>query len=86
MQHHLNALLLAAGEGKRMKTEMPKVMCEVLMKPMIDWVVDAVAKAEISDMCAIVGYGAETVTEHLNKYIIGKKQPKYRIPRISKNS
>ena len=66
VQDHLNAVLLAAGEGKRMKTDMPKVMCEVLMKPMIDWVVDAVAGADIANMCMIVGYGADTVTDHLN--------------------
>ena len=35
------AVILAAGEGTRMKSSKPKVMAEVLFKPMINWVIDA---------------------------------------------
>lgn len=34
------AIILAAGNGKRMKSIKPKPMCEVLFKPMISWVLD----------------------------------------------
>ena len=39
------ALILAAGEGRRMKTSKPKVLAEVLFKPMIDWVTDVSVRA-----------------------------------------
>lgn len=59
------ALILAAGEGKRMKTSKPKVMAEVLFKPMIDWVADAVKGAGIDDICVVTGYKHEMLEEHL---------------------
>ena len=36
------AIILAAGEGKRMKSNHPKVLSNVLFKPMLRWVTDAV--------------------------------------------
>ena len=41
------ALILAGGSGKRMKTDKPKVLHEVLGKPMLEWVIDACLKAAI---------------------------------------
>ncbi|HHW45426.1 MAG TPA: NTP transferase domain-containing protein [Clostridiales bacterium] len=58
------AVILAAGHGKRMKSDRPKVLCEVLFKPMIDWVIDA-AKPAVSDVCVVVGFKGEVVKEHL---------------------
>ena len=65
-----SAIILAAGDGKRMKSERPKVMCEVLGEPMIGWVLDSVRDAGISDerVGVIVGNGAKTVQD----YIAGK--------------
>ncbi len=64
-----SAIILAAGDGKRMKTSKPKVMCEVLGDPMIGWVIDSVRGAGISDedIGVVVGNGAETVREYLAK-------------------
>lgn len=39
-------VILAGGAGKRMKSERPKVLAEVLCKPMLGWVLDA---AKVSD-------------------------------------
>ena len=39
------AIILAGGKGTRMKTDSPKVMCEVIFEPMIKYVVDAVKEA-----------------------------------------
>lgn len=55
------AVILAAGDGKRMKSARPKVLCEVLFKPMIAWVADAVEAAGIPDACAVIGPGTEEV-------------------------
>ena len=59
------ALILAAGEGTRMKTSKPKVLVEVLFKPMIDWVIDAAVESGIDDLCIVTGYKHEMLEEHL---------------------
>ena len=48
------AIVLAAGDGKRMKSKKSKVLCEVLFKPMISWVADAVKAAGINHCCVVV--------------------------------
>ncbi len=64
-----SAIILAAGDGKRMRSARPKVMCEVLEEPMIGWVLDSVSGAGISDenIGVIVGSGADIVKEYLAK-------------------
>ena len=42
-----NAVILAGGMGKRMKSDKPKVLLEVLGKPMLQWVIDACNDAGI---------------------------------------
>ncbi len=59
------ALILAAGEGKRMKSDKPKVLQEVLFKPMIDWVVDAAQNSDIDDICIVVGKTGGRIVSHL---------------------
>lgn len=59
------ALILAAGEGKRMKTSKPKALAEVLFKPMIDWVTDAAIAGGVDDICIVTGHGRETLEAHL---------------------
>lgn len=65
------AIILAAGEGKRMKSERPKVLCEVLFKPMITWVTDAAQTAGIADICVVIGHKSNEVEQVLDgKYRI----------------
>ena len=47
------AIILAGGEGKRMKSNKPKVLSQVLFQPMLKWVVDAVWRifAWCPDLC-----------------------------------
>lgn len=59
------AVILAAGEGTRMKSSKPKVLAQVLFEPMIDWVISAVRKSGIEDICVVTGYKSEMVCEHL---------------------
>lgn len=59
------ALILAAGEGTRMKMSKPKVLAEVLFKPMIDWVTDAAVEGGVNDICIVTGYKHELLEEHL---------------------
>ncbi len=60
------AVILAAGEGTRMKSSKPKVMAEVLFKPMISWVIDAATKGGVDDICVVTGFAREVLEEHLD--------------------
>ena len=55
------ALLLAAGPGKRIKSNLPKVLHKVCGKEMVNHVIDTLRKAEIEDINVIIGKGAELV-------------------------
>jgi len=55
------ALILAAGEGKRMKSETPKVLHKVCGKEMVNQVIDTIRKSGISDINVVIGRGAEKV-------------------------
>ncbi len=59
------AVILAGGEGKRMKSDIPKPMNEVLGKPMLRWVIDSVKAAGIDDICVVTGYKTEITEAYL---------------------
>ena len=59
------AVILAGGEGTRMKSQKPKVMAELLFRPMIDHVIAAARAAGINDVCVVTGYKAELLEAHL---------------------
>lgn len=59
------AVILAAGEGKRMKSNKPKALAEVLFRPMIDWVLDAVRDSGIEDKVLVVGHYGEQLQEYV---------------------
>jgi bifunctional UDP-N-acetylglucosamine pyrophosphorylase/glucosamine-1-phosphate N-acetyltransferase len=52
---------MAAGQGTRMKSDLPKVLFPVLGKPMIEYVLDALAASGVQRVIAVVGYRAEDV-------------------------
>ena len=55
------AVVLAAGMGTRMKSDLPKVLCPVLGRPMIEYVLDALEAAGVARTIAVVGYRASDV-------------------------
>lgn len=55
------ALILAAGQGKRIKSNLPKVLHKVCGKEMVNHVIDNMKKANIQDIDIIIGKGAELV-------------------------
>lgn len=61
-----NAVILAGGQGKRMKSDIPKPMFKVLGEPMLEWVIKACEKAELSDLCIVKGFMSEYIDEYLN--------------------
>lgn len=62
------AIVLAAGKGTRMKTDQPKVLVPALGVPMIEYVLDALRKAGVTEIIIVVGYGGDQVRNALSKY------------------
>ncbi len=60
------AVVLAAGKGTRMKSELPKVLFPVLGRAMIHWVLDALQTAGVRQIIVVVGYRAELVRNELS--------------------
>ncbi len=60
-----SAIILAGGQGKRMKAEIPKPMFKVLGEPMLEWVISACENAGVDDICIIKGYKSEIIDEYI---------------------
>ncbi|MDO3393148.1 bifunctional UDP-N-acetylglucosamine diphosphorylase/glucosamine-1-phosphate N-acetyltransferase GlmU [Ligilactobacillus sp. 110_WCHN] len=59
------AIILAAGQGTRMKSKLYKVLHPVCSKAMVDHVLSQVEKDNVDQIVTIVGHGAEKVQETL---------------------
>ncbi len=59
------SIILAAGMGTRMKSEIPKVLHRVCGKPLCRWVIDESKKAGADTVAAVVGHKAELVKDEL---------------------
>lgn len=71
------AVILAAGQGTRMKSRLYKVMHKVMGKPMVGHVVEAAKEAGIDQVVTVTGVGAETVKEYLGEksdYVLQEQQ------------
>jgi bifunctional UDP-N-acetylglucosamine pyrophosphorylase/glucosamine-1-phosphate N-acetyltransferase len=65
------ALILAAGQGKRIKSDLPKVLHKVCGKEMLKHVIDSIRNSGIEDIDVIIGKGAELVKERtLDKNVL----------------
>lgn len=64
----VKSIILAAGKGTRMKSDMPKVLHTIFEKTLLGYVIDAVNNTGIADEnFVIVGHQAERVEEYINK-------------------
>jgi len=76
------ALVLAAGQGKRMKSQLPKVLHPLLGRPMLSYPVDAAFGAGAERVVCVVGHGADRVTSMLrsryNDRVLTALQPEQR--------
>ena len=71
------AIILAAGQGTRMKSQLYKVLHPVCGKPMVQHVIDQVNQLQIEDIVTVIGHGAEKVQEQLGdscKYALQEQQ------------
>jgi len=60
------AVVMAAGKGTRMKSDLPKVLVPVCDRPMIEYVLEALAAGGVAKNFVVVGHRAELVRETLN--------------------
>jgi bifunctional UDP-N-acetylglucosamine pyrophosphorylase / glucosamine-1-phosphate N-acetyltransferase len=59
------AIILAAGHGTRMKSELPKVLHEVGGRAMLDWAIEAAQGAGAARIIVVVGANADQVRAHV---------------------
>ncbi|MFD1736899.1 bifunctional UDP-N-acetylglucosamine diphosphorylase/glucosamine-1-phosphate N-acetyltransferase GlmU [Bacillus salitolerans] len=59
------AVVLAAGQGTRMKSKLYKVLHPVCGKPMVEHVIDQVSSIGLNKLVTIVGHGAELVQSYI---------------------
>lgn len=77
MMTHRYAVVLAAGQGTRMKSSLYKVLHPVAGKPMVGHVLGEAKKAGTSQVVTIIGSGAEKVKEYLGsetEYVLQEEQ------------
>jgi bifunctional UDP-N-acetylglucosamine pyrophosphorylase/glucosamine-1-phosphate N-acetyltransferase len=71
----VHVIILAAGEGTRMKAGQAKVLHEVAGRPMVNWVVAAASGIEGGRIMVVVGHEADTVTAALTDGLETVLQP-----------
>ncbi|WP_425447816.1 bifunctional UDP-N-acetylglucosamine diphosphorylase/glucosamine-1-phosphate N-acetyltransferase GlmU [Dethiothermospora halolimnae] len=78
----LKSIILAAGEGSRMKSKLPKALHKVCDKPMLTHIIDAAKTAGVEENIVIIGHGKEKIMDTVNrgdiKYAVqpmGEDQP-----------
>jgi len=62
-------IILAAGQGKRMQSSLPKPLVPVLGRPIIDWLLEAVGTVGVDTISVVVGHQADAMREHLDDSI-----------------
>ena len=60
----LDVVILAAGKGTRMNSNLPKVMHALAGKPMIEHVVDCASSLGTEHIHLVVGHGADLIKTH----------------------
>lgn len=61
----IKAVILAAGQGTRMKSKVPKVLHKVMDKTMLDYVIESAKAGGVDDTLVIVGHQSAMVKAHL---------------------
>jgi bifunctional UDP-N-acetylglucosamine pyrophosphorylase/glucosamine-1-phosphate N-acetyltransferase len=62
----LNVVILAAGKGKRMHSDLPKVLHPLAGKPLLAHVIDTARQLGAARICVVYGHGGEQVRESLD--------------------
>ncbi|MET0276377.1 MAG: NTP transferase domain-containing protein, partial [Acidimicrobiia bacterium] len=67
----VSAVVLAAGEGTRMRSATPKVLHPLCGRPMLLHVLDALERLPLQKIVVVVGHAAEHVTKTLQEQLVG---------------
>ncbi len=59
------AIIMAAGEGKRMNSPIPKTAHKVLGKPMINWVIEAASNSGAQEIVTVIGFKGQELKDML---------------------
>lgn len=62
------AIVLAAGKGTRMQSDLPKVLCQANGRPLVEYVIDSLRTAGVDKIVVVVGYKADEVKQQLSRY------------------
>ncbi|MEM9102326.1 MAG: bifunctional UDP-N-acetylglucosamine diphosphorylase/glucosamine-1-phosphate N-acetyltransferase GlmU [Pseudomonadota bacterium] len=62
----LSVIILAAGKGSRMRSDLPKVLHQLAGKPLVSHVIDKAKKLSPEQIVIVYGHGGDTVKEVLN--------------------
>ncbi len=68
MNSKLSIIILAAGKGTRMNSDIPKVLHMVNKKSMLEHVISKTNDLNPKKVIIVIGYKSELVKEHLNNY------------------
>ena len=63
------AIVLAAGKGTRMKSNLNKVMHHVAGKPMIGHLIDQLEQIDVDESYVVVGYQQEHIKDYLKERV-----------------
>lgn len=77
LMSNIFAVILAAGQGTRMKSKLYKVLHPVCGKPMVQHVVDHIQTLDVNRIVTVVGHGAEKVKQQLgdkSEYVLQAEQ------------
>lgn len=66
----VSAIVLAAGKGTRMKSELPKCAHKIIDKPMVEYVVDALREVKVKNIVTVVGYGRKHIQDLLKDKVL----------------
>ena len=62
----MNIIILAAGQGKRMHSNLPKVLHPLAGKPLLSHVIETARRLSPQALCLVYGHGGETVRSALH--------------------
>jgi bifunctional UDP-N-acetylglucosamine pyrophosphorylase/glucosamine-1-phosphate N-acetyltransferase len=61
---NISIVILAAGQGTRMRSKLPKVLQPLAGKPLLEHVISTAESLDPKQVCVVYGHGAEQVLEH----------------------
>jgi bifunctional UDP-N-acetylglucosamine pyrophosphorylase/glucosamine-1-phosphate N-acetyltransferase len=70
----VTGIVLAAGLGKRMRSNLPKAAHMIIDRPMVNWVISSLKEAGVDRVVVVTGYRAEIIESLLESDILTVRQ------------